>query len=95
MGQTPLTAYEMQQIAQIAAWKARRTGFLRRTLETVKWPIDQLFERLIPSRQARAMLAKAHRATDWERSRHLIAKVQVADRLDFGFDLADVYLHVR
>jgi hypothetical protein len=81
MGQTPLTAYEMQQIARIAAWKAHRPGLFRRTVETIKWPIDQLFERLVPSRQARAMLAKAHRAADWERSRHLIAHALGVDNV--------------
>ena len=67
------TPYEAEQIARIAAWKARRPGLIRRTVETLKWPFDRLFERVVPASEARAMLTRVHRAADWERGRHLIS----------------------
>ena len=68
-----VTPYEEEQIARIAAWKGRKPGLICRTVETLKWPFDRLFERLVPPREARSMLARVHRAADWERGRHMIA----------------------
>jgi len=72
MDPKPLTPYETEQITRIAAWKARRPGLLARTVETLKWPIDLFFEKLIPPRQARAMFERVHRAADWKQGRDRI-----------------------
>jgi EcsC protein family len=74
MESNPLTPYEREQVTRIAAWKARRPGLLRRTIETVKWPFDRLFERLVPATRARVMLARVHRAADWEQNHHLVVR---------------------
>lgn len=73
MESQPLTPYESEQVARIAAWKARRPGLLSRTVETLKWPIDLLFEKLIPPRRARSMFERVHQAADWQHGRDMIA----------------------
>jgi hypothetical protein len=72
MEPSALTPYEADQVAQIAAWKARKPGFLGRTLDTLRWPIDRLFERLVPSSRACAMLKRVHQAADWQHGRDVI-----------------------
>lgn len=69
-----LTPYEAEQVAVIAAWKARKPGFLRRTIESLKWPLTRLFEKLVPADKARAMLARVHQAADWEQGRDKIQR---------------------
>ena len=81
MDPTSLTPYEREQVARIAAWKARKPGLIRRTVETLKWPFDRLFERLVPASEARAMLERVHRAADWERGRHLISRALGIDHI--------------
>ncbi|MGZ3488975.1 MAG: hypothetical protein ACXVBY_19175, partial [Isosphaeraceae bacterium] len=61
-----MTTYEAQQIALIAALKARKPGLLRRTIETLKWPLARVFEKLVPADKARTMFARVHQAADWE-----------------------------
>ncbi|MBV8488454.1 MAG: EcsC family protein [Planctomycetaceae bacterium] len=72
MESSALMPYEADQVAQIAAWKARKPRFLGRTLDTLRWPIDRLFERLVPSSRAYAMLKRVHQAADWSHGRDVI-----------------------
>ncbi len=81
-----LTPYEAEQVAVIAAWKARKPGFLRRTIESLKWPLTRLFEKLVPADKARAMLARVHQAADWEQGRD---KIQRALGIDHVKELYD------
>ena len=82
---TRLTPYEAEQITRIAAWKARRPGLLSRTFETLKWPLDLLFERLVAPRHARAIFARLHRAADWDSARDRMAEALGID------DVTDLY----
>ena len=73
MESQPLTPYEAAQVARIAAWKARKPGLLTRTVDTLKWPIDVIFEKLVPPRRARSMFTRLHRAADWHAARDMMA----------------------
>ena len=72
MESSALSPYEAAQVAQIAAWKARKPGFIERTLDALRWPIDRLFEKLVPSSRACAMLKRVHQAADWQHGRDVI-----------------------
>ena len=72
MESSALSPYEAAQVAQIAAWKARKPGLFERTLDTLRWPIDRLFERLVPASLACAMLKRVHQAADWRHARDVI-----------------------
>jgi hypothetical protein len=67
-----LTPYEADQVAKIAVWKARTPGLLRRTVETLKAPLDHLFERALPAVEARKLLTRLHNAADWKHGRDQI-----------------------
>ncbi len=86
MEHAPLTPYESQQVARIAAWKADRPGLLRRGVEMLKWPVTRLFERLVPADRARAMFERLHRAADWEEGRD---RIQRALGIDHVKELCD------
>ncbi len=86
MEQPTLTNYEAQQVKQIAAWKAKKPGVLRRTLEALKWPLTRLFEKLVPADKAKGMLVQVHQAADWEAGRD---KIQRALGIDHVKELYD------
>jgi hypothetical protein len=81
MESQPLTAYEADQVAQIAAWKGRRPGFFHRTLDTLKWPLDRVFETVIPADRAKEMFSRLHRAADWNVGRDAIQSALAVDDL--------------
>jgi hypothetical protein len=81
MNSQPLTTYEAEQVTRIAAWKGRKPGLLSKTLDTLKWPIDLLFEKLIPPRRARAMFTRLHRAADWQLGRDAVSKALGIERV--------------
>ncbi len=74
MQQPSLTDYEAAQVTRIAAWKARKPGVLRRSLATLKWPLTRVFETLLPSKRARGLFERVHRAADWKHGRSLIER---------------------
>jgi len=86
MEQTALTTYEAQQIALIAAWKARKPGLLRRTVETLKWPLARVFEKLVPADKARTMFARVHQAADWEHGRDVVQRALGIDHVKELYD---------
>jgi hypothetical protein len=93
---TRLSLYETEQVARIAAWKARKPGLLKRTVDTLKWPIDLMFEKLVPPKRARSMFARIHRAADWQHGRDLIANAlgldQVTDLFGGPLERCDAYV---
>jgi hypothetical protein len=74
MKQPSLTPYEVQQAARIADWKGRRPGLVKRSLATLKAPLDRLFEKTVPAADARRMLTRLHRAADWQHGHDAIAE---------------------
>ena len=86
MEQSSLTTYEAEQVALIAAWKARKPGLLRRTVETLKWPLDRVFEKLVPADKARTIFARVHQAADWENGRDMIQRALGIDHVNELFD---------
>jgi len=86
MEQSALTTYEAQQVALIAAWKARKPGLLRRTVETLKWPLARVFEELVPADKARTMFARVHQAADWEHGRDVVQRVLGIDHVKELYD---------
>ncbi|QEH37249.1 EcsC protein family protein [Aquisphaera giovannonii] len=69
MQTSSLTSYEAGQVAEIAAWKARRPGLIRRAAESVKWPLDHLLTKFLPAEEARKLFTRAHKAADWDLGR--------------------------
>src|SRR5271165_5308605 len=86
MEQSSLTTYEAQQVALIAAWKARQPGLLRRTIETLKWPLARVFEKLVPADKARTMFARVHQAADWEHGRDMVQRALGIDHVKEFYD---------
>ncbi len=86
MEQSSLTTYEAEQIAMIAAWKARKPGLLRRTVESLKWPLSRLFEKLVPAYRARVMFARIHQAADWEHGRDVVQRALGIDHVKELYD---------
>jgi len=86
MEQTSLTTYEAQQVALIAAWKARKPGLLRRTVEMLKWPLARAFAKLVPAAKARAMFARVHQEADWEHGRDLVQRALGIDHVKELYD---------
>lgn len=86
MKQTSLTPYEAAQVGRIAAWKARKPGLLKRTVETLKWPVARVFEKLVPPEKARTMFARVHRAADWEQGRDVVQRALGIDHVKELYD---------
>ena len=86
MEQSSLTTYEAEQVALIAAWKARKPGLLRRTVETLKWPLARVFEKLVPADKARTIFARVHQAADWEKGRDMIQRALGIDHVKELYD---------
>jgi EcsC protein family len=74
MEQASLTSYEASQVALIAAWKARKPGLLRRTVETLKWPVARVFEKVVSADKARTIFARVHQAADWQQGRDVVQR---------------------
>ncbi|WP_165228710.1 EcsC family protein [Aquisphaera insulae] len=70
-----MTSYEAGQVAEIAAWKARRPGLIRRAAESVKWPLDHLLTKFLPAEKASDLFSRVYRAADWERGRDRFRRV--------------------
>jgi len=86
MEQSSLTTYEAEQVALIAAWKARKPGLLKRTVETLKWPLIRVFDKLVPADQARTIFARVHQAADWEKGRDMIQRALGIDHVKELYD---------
>lgn len=86
MEQTALTTYEAEQVALIAAWKARKPGLLRRTVETLKCPLARVFEKLVPADKARTMFTRLHQAADWEHGRDVVQRALGIDHVKELYD---------
>src|SRR5271166_6307685 len=86
MEQSSVTTYEAEQVALIAAWKARKPGLLRRTIDTLKWPLARVFEKLVPADKARTMFARVHQVADWEHGRDVVQRVLSIDHVKELFD---------
>ena len=86
MEQSLLTPYEVKQVALIAAWKARQPGLLRRTVETLKWPVARVFEKLVPADRARTIFARVHRAADWGQGRDVVQRALGIDHVKELYD---------
>jgi len=86
MEQSSVTTYEAEQVALIAAWKARKPGLLRRTIETLKWPLARVFEKLVPADKARTMFARVHQAADWEHGRDMVQRALGIDHVKEFYD---------
>ncbi len=86
MEQTSLTAYEAEQVALIAAWKVRKPGLLRRTVDTLKWPLSRMFEKLVPAYRARVMFARVHQAADWDHGRDVVQRALGIDHVKELYD---------
>ncbi len=86
MEQSSVTTYEAKQVALIAAWKARKPGLLRRTIETLKWPLARVFEKLVPADKARTMFARVHHAADWEHGRDVVQRALGIDHVKELYD---------
>ncbi len=86
MEQPSLTSYEAKQVALIAAWKARKPGLLKRTVETLKWPLIRVFDKLVSADQARTIFARVHQAADWEKGRDMIQRALGIDHVKELYD---------
>ncbi len=54
-----LTAYESEQVAEIAAWKAEQPGPVSRFLQKVRAPLGRVVGRAVPGSMVRAIAEKA------------------------------------
>ncbi len=61
----PLTDYEREQVARIAAWKGRRPNALSRAYGRLTGPVSRLFVRVVPGSAARGLVEQAYRASHW------------------------------
>jgi EcsC protein family len=86
MDLSSLTSYEAKQVALIAAWKARKPGLLKRTVETLKWPVARVFEKLLTAEKARSLFARVHQAADWEQGRDLVQRALGIDHVKELYD---------
>lgn len=76
-----LTPYEKRQVERIAAWKGRRPGVVKRTVELAKLPLDLVLEKVLPAHRAERMLLKLNQAVDWEAGHALIRREAGVDDL--------------
>ena len=53
MEPTTVTPYEQEQVEQIAAWKGRRPGTTRRTMQALRRALGRAFEWILPAAEAR------------------------------------------
>ena len=82
MEPTTVTPYEQEQVEQIAAWKGRRPGMIRRTMQSLRRTLGRPFKSIIPAGEARAIFSKLHRAADWELARHEFRRTLEIERIE-------------
>ena len=74
-----LTAYEKNAVRRIALWKGRQPGFIARTVDILKRPLERRLKVIIRGDIAAKMIFKLNEAAEWQDGYNLIrreAKVQ-------------------
>ena len=82
-GRTELTAYESEQVQQIAAWKSLPPNPLSELWKRITIPGARVVERFIPKRVVRAVIEKSYDVSEWLAGREDIKRrAGVADLVE-------------